>query len=182
MREKFQELDKVSKTELKNSLLKENLAEYTELFERLKYEQNSFSEQAEKKLARDIGLNNSVSRLKDSNETLSNEIEATLAALKDNIRVECSQAVKNALQSDIGALQTNSAEYEKNVLSLIRKTDKQTKQFNDKMQKHLCNFEDKKKKFFNLTVLKIFSFGQVKLSALELLDFLFIFSFSGGKI
>lgn len=108
---------------------------------------------------------------------LSNEIEATLTALKDNIKAECSKEIKNALQGNIRALQTNVAEYEKRINELISKTDEQMKEVNDKMQKHLWDFEEKKRKFFILIVLKIFSFGQVKRSALELSDFLFISSF-----
>lgn len=76
-------------------------------------------------------LNNSISRLKDDNKTLSSELEATLMALKDNIKEECSQEIKKALQGNVEAPQTNIAEYEKRVQSLISKTNQQMKQVNE---------------------------------------------------
>ena len=198
-REKLQELNKQSKTEFENSLLKENLMEYTALFERLKKEQNDFLEQAEKKLESDREqnrqsvrnwqensekrlneLNSSVSSLKDSNRTLSDKIEVTLTALKDDIKAECSQEIKNALQGNLTALQSNISEYEKNISSCISKTDIQMKKFNTKMEMHLNDFEQKKRQFFKFDNAKTFFFWASQAVSFGTFGFLVYFLFFRG--
>lgn len=111
---------------------------------------------------------------------LSNEIEATLTALKDNIKAECSKEIKNALQGNIRALQTNVAEYEKRINELISKTDEQMKEVNDKMQKHLWDFEEKKRKFFHFDSAKNIFFWSSQAVSFGTLGLLVYFLFFRG--
>ncbi|MEG0900306.1 MAG: hypothetical protein RSF40_11435 [Oscillospiraceae bacterium] len=67
--------------------------------------------------------------------------------MRDRIQAECSKEVKNALQSNIRALQTNGAEYEKTVTSVL-----------SRMKSHLRDFESSKRQFFQFDGAKNFFF------------------------
>ena len=112
-RERIQELNRQSRTELENSLLKEALALSSESCEELMKQSNQGQARAEQNRQRDAELSRQliselkkqVEQLENSNELLQNAISAGIGSLRDEVRESTVQEVKKALQANIEAVQ-----------------------------------------------------------------------------
>lgn len=173
-REKLQDHNARSKAEYENSLLKENLTEYTELFERLRTEQNAFLEQAEQSLQNERQKNEqrlnklqeSVNSLRNANEILSQNMSKSIEAMTSDVKAETVKTVQEALKANTDALGSAAkkiADYEKSVI----KTTKES----------LAAFTERQKRFFDFDSLRtaVFWAGCISnfVTLLLLLYFLF---------
>ena len=112
-REQLQELNRQSRTELENSLLKEALAMSSENCEELMKQSNQEQVRAEQNRQRDAEQNRkliselkqSVELLKNSNELLQDAISGEIGSLKDEVKENTVQEVRKALQANIEAIQ-----------------------------------------------------------------------------
>lgn len=136
-RERLQNLNTQSRAELENSLLKENLTEYTALFERLKNEQNSFLQQADQSLKEERKRNalqieqmqKQVNELMEAN--LSESIEDMTSAVKDatiQIVLEGLEEGKN----DLKAERNKILNYEKKINNLMMDNLKEFEKIKDR--------------------------------------------------
>ena len=104
-REQLQELNRQSRTELENSLLKEALAMSSENCEELMKQSNQEQVRAEQNRQRDAEQNRkliselkqSVELLKNSNELLQDAISGEIGSLKDEVKENTVQEVRKAL-------------------------------------------------------------------------------------
>lgn len=199
IKEKFHESSQQTRIEYENSLLKAYLMEYAEVFDKLKQEQNDFLQQQELKLENEREqnkqsvinwqenfekklneLNNSVSNLKSSNKLLTVSIESTIEGLRGRIQTECSQEIRVALKENTSLLNTYISNYDKTVNSLINNTNETMLDVNEKMQKHLYEFDSKKKQFFMFDGIKNFFFWASQVVSFGTLGLLIYFLFVKG--
>ena len=111
-RERIQELNRQSRTELENSLLKEALALSSESCEELMKQSNQGQARAEQNRQRDAELSRQliselkkqVEQLENSNELLQNAISAEIGSLRDEVRESTVQEVKKALEKQSDTL------------------------------------------------------------------------------
>ena len=160
-RERLQELNRQSRTELENSLLKEALAMSSENCEELMKQSNLLLQQAEQNRQRDAEQNRklvselkrSVEQLKNCNELLQNAISGEIGALRDEVRENTVQEVKNALQANIEAIQraTKALEQQSDVLTSV-------------MKQKVREMEDSKNRFLRFEGIKIYLFSAFFLS------------------
>lgn len=154
-REQLQELNRQSRTELENSLLKEALAMSSESCEELMKQSNQEQARAEQNRQRDADqsrkliseLKQSVELLQNSNELLQNAISAEIGALRDEVRENTVQEVKKALQANIEAIQraTKALEKQSDTLTAV-------------MKQKVRELEDSKNSFFKYEGKKIYLF------------------------
>ena len=104
-REQLQELNRQSRTELENSLLKEALAMSSENCEELMKQSNQEQVRAEQNRKLISELKQSVELLKNSNELLQDAISGEIGSLKDEVKENTVQEVRKALQANIEAIQ-----------------------------------------------------------------------------
>ncbi len=144
-RERLQDINSQSRVELENSLLKENLTEYTVLFEKLKIEQNDFLQKAERSWQQERqrneqqmqSLREHMNVLKDANEQLNANMSEAIAALTSDVRAATVQTVDEGLKANKAALDSAAkkvTDYEKG----ITKT----------MSGHLATFNSQQNKLF----------------------------------
>ena len=101
-REQLQELNRQSRTELENSLLKEALALSSESCEELMKQSNQGQARAEQNRQRDAELSRQliselkkqVEQLENSNELLQNAISAEIGSLRDEVRESTSKRLE----------------------------------------------------------------------------------------
>lgn len=154
-REQLQELNRQSRTELENSLLKEALAMSSENCEELMKQSNQELAKAEQNRQRDAEqsrkliseLKQSVELLKNSNELLQNAISGEIGALRDEVRENTVQEVKKALQANIEAIQraTKALEKQSDILTSV-------------MKQKIRELEDSKNGFFRYEGIKMYLF------------------------
>lgn len=130
-REQLQELNRQSRTELENSLLKEALAMSSENCEELMKQSNQEQVRAEQNRQRDAEQNRkliselkqSVELLKNSNELLQDAISGEIGSLKDEVKENTVQEVRKALQANIEAIQraTKLLEKQSDTLTSVMK-------------------------------------------------------------
>lgn len=107
-RERIQELNRQSRTELENSLLKEALALSSESCEELMKQSNQGQARAEQNRQRDAELSRQliselkkqVEQLENSNELLQNAISAGIGSLRDEVRESTVQEVKKGVTGE----------------------------------------------------------------------------------
>ncbi len=107
-RERIQELNRQSRTELENSLLKEALAMSSENCEELMKQSNQEQVRAEQNRQRDAEQNRKliselkkqVEQLENSNELLQNAISAGIGSLRDEVRESTVQEVKKGVTGE----------------------------------------------------------------------------------
>ena len=177
-RERLQELNRQSRTELENSLLKEALAMSSENCEELMKRSNLLLQQADQNRQRDAEQNRklvselkrSVEQLKNCNELLQNAISGEIGALRDEVRENTVQEVKNALQANIEAIQraTKAIEQQSDGLTSV-------------MKQKVREMEDSKNRFFRFEGIKIYLFWAGMASNMITLTLLLIAIF-GDKI
>ena len=154
-REQLQELNRQSRIELENSLLKEALALSSESCEELMKQSNQGQARAEQNRKRDAELNRQliselkkyVEQLENSNELLQNTISAEVRGLKDEVRESTIQEVKKALQANIEAMQKATKALEKQSDILI-----------NVMKQKVRELEDSKNGFFKYEGVKLYLF------------------------
>lgn len=122
--EKLQELNRQSRVEMENSLLKEALALSSEQCEKSLKECVSLLQKAERswqseqqrsneRHARELAdLRAQVERLQSSNAALQREISGRIGALTDRVGQETVQEVSRALQGQADAIQRKTNEFE----------------------------------------------------------------------
>lgn len=157
-RERIQELNRQSRTELENSLLKEALALSSESCEELMKQSNQGQARAEQNRQRDAELSRQliselkkqVEQLENSNELLQNAISAGIGSLRDEVRESTVQEVKKALQANIEAVQ-----------KATKALEKQSDTLTSVMKQKVRELEESKNSFFRYEGLKIYLFGAV---------------------
>ena len=154
-RERIQELNRQSRTELENSLLKEALALSSESCEELMKQSNQGQARAEQNRQRDAELSRQliselkkqVEQLENSNELLQNAISAGIGSLRDEVRESTVQEVKKALQANIEAVQRAT-----------KALEKQSDTLTSVMKQKVRELEESKNSFFRYEGLKIYLF------------------------
>lgn len=154
-REQLQELNRQSRTELENSLLKEALAMSSENCEELMKQSNQEQVRAEQNRQRDAELSRQliselkkqVEQLENSNELLQNAISAGIGSLRDEVRESTVQEVKKALQANIEAVQ-----------KATKALEKQSDTLTSVMKQKVRELEESKNSFFRYEGLKIYLF------------------------
>ena len=154
-REQLQELNRQSRTELENSLLKEALALSSESCEELMKQSNQGQARAEQNRQRDAELSRqliselkkNVEQLENSNELLQNAISAEIGSLRDEVRESTVQEVKKALQANLEAIQrvTEALEKESETLTAV-------------MKQKVRELEESKERFFQFEGTKEYLF------------------------
>ena len=150
-RERIQELNRQSRTELENSLLKEALALSSESCEELMKQSNQGQARAEQNRQRDAELSRQliselkkqVEQLENSNELLQNAISAGIGSLRESTV----QEVKKALQANIEAVQ-----------KATKALEKQSDTLTSVMKQKVRELEESKNSFFRYEGLKIYLF------------------------
>lgn len=153
-RERIQELNRQSRTELENSLL-EALALSSESCEELMKQSNQGQARAEQNRQRDAELSRQliselkkqVEQLENSNELLQNAISAGIGSLRDEVRESTVQEVKKALQANIEAVQ-----------KATKALEKQSDTLTSVMKQKVRELEESKNSFFRYEGLKIYLF------------------------
>ena len=154
-REQLQELNRQSRTELENSLLKEALAMSSENCEELMKQSNQEQVRAEQNRQRDAEQNRkliselkqSVELLKNSNELLQDAISGEIGSLKDEVKENTVQEVRKALQANIEAIQRAT-----------KLLEKQSDTLTSVMKQKLRELEESKNSFFRYEGLKLYLF------------------------
>ena len=154
-REQLQELNRQSRTELENSLLKEALAMSSENCEELMKQSNQEQVRAEQNRQRDAEQNRkliselkqSVELLKNSNELLQDAISGEIGSLKDEVRENTVQEVRKALQANIEAIQRAT-----------KLLEKQSDTLTSVMKQKIRELEESKNNFFRYEGLKLYLF------------------------
>ena len=154
-REQLQEMNRQSRTEMENSLLKEALALSSENCEELMKRSNQEQAKAEQNRQRDaeqsrklIGeMKQSVELLKNSNELLQNAISDEVGALRGEIKESTVREVKKALTGHLDAIQMATQ-------SLEKQSDAITSVMRQKIQE----LENSKKSFFRFEGIKMYLF------------------------
>ena len=154
-REQLQELNRQSRTELENSLLKEALAMSSENCEELMKQSNQEQVRAEQNRQRDAEQNRkliselkqSVELLKNSNELLQDAISGEIGSLKDEVKENTVQEVRKALQANIEAIQRAT-----------KLLEKQSDTLTSVMKKKIRELEESKNSFFRYEGLKLYLF------------------------
>ena len=154
-RERIQELNRQSRTELENSLLKEALALSSESCEELMKQSNQGQARAEQNRQRDAELSRqliselkkNVEQLENGNELLQNAISAEIGSLRDEVRESTVQEVKKALQANLEAIQrvTEALEKESETLTAV-------------MKQKVRELEESKERFFQFEGTKEYLF------------------------
>ena len=153
--EQLQEMNRQSRTELENSLLKEALALSSENCEKLMKQSNQEQAQAEQNRRKDAEQNRqliselkqSVELLKNSNELLQDAISGEIGNLRGEVRENTVQEVKKALQANIEAIQRATK-------ALENQSDELTKVMKRKVEE----LENSKNSFFKYEGKKIYLF------------------------
>ena len=120
-REQLQELNRQSRTELENSLLKEALAMSSENCEELMKQSNQEQVRAEQNRQRDAEQNRkliselkqSVELLKNSNELLQDAISGEIGSLKDEVKENTVQEVRKSKWGNYGKFNGEKLELER---------------------------------------------------------------------
>lgn len=154
-REQLQELNRQSRIELENSLLKEALAMSSENCEELLKQYNQEQVKAEQNRKRDAEQNRklinemqqNVELLKKSNELLQLVISQKIGDLKDEVRESTVREVEKALQANIEAIQGATKEIEK-----------ETDTLKTVMGQKVRELENSKNSFFKYEGKKIYVF------------------------
>lgn len=154
-REQLQELNRQSRTELENSLLKEALAMSSENCEELMKQSNQEQVRAEQNRQRDAEQNRkliselkqSVDLLKNSNELLQDAISGEIGSLKDEVKENTVQEVRKALQANIEAIQRAT-----------KLLEKQSDTLTSVMKQKIRELEESKNSFFRYEGLKLYLF------------------------
>lgn len=146
-REQLQELNRQSRTELENSLLKEALAMSSENCEELMKQSNQEQVRAEQNRKLISELKQSVELLKNSNELLQDAISGEIGSLKDEVKENTVQEVRKALQANIEAIQR--------VTKLL---EKQSDTLTSVMKQKIRELEESKNSFFRYEGLKLYLF------------------------
>ena len=154
-REQLQELNRQSRTELENSLLKEALALSSESCEELMKQSNQGQARAEQNRQRDAELSRqliselkkNVEQLENSNELLQNAISAEIGSLRDEVRESTVQEVRKALQANIEAVQRAT-----------KALEKQSDTLTSVMKQKVRELEESKNSFFRYEGLKLYLF------------------------
>lgn len=154
-REQLQELNRQSRTELENSLLKEALAMSSENCEELMKQSNQEQVRAEQNRQRDAEQNRkliselkqSVELLKNSNELLQDAISDEVGSLKDEVKENTVQEVRKALQANIEAIQRAT-----------KLLEKQSDTLTSVMKQKIRELEESKNSFFRYEGLKLYLF------------------------
>jgi len=154
-REQLQELNRQSRTELENSLLKEALALSSESCEELMKQSNQGQARAEQNRQRDAELSRqliselkkNVEQLENSNELLQNAISAEIGSLRDEVRENTVQEVRKALQANIEAVQRAT-----------KALEKQSDTLTSVMKQKVRELEESKNSFFRYEGLKLYLF------------------------
>ena len=154
-REQLQELNRQSRTELENSLLKEALAMSSENCEELMKQSNQEQVRAEQNRQRDAEQNRkliselkqSVDLLKNSNELLQDAISDEVGSLKDEVKENTVQEVRKALQANIEAIQRAT-----------KLLEKQSDTLTSVMKQKIRELEESKNNFFRYEGLKLYLF------------------------
>ena len=147
-REQLQELNRQSRTELENSLLKEALAMSSENCEELMKQSNQEQVRAEQNRQRDAEQNRkliselkqSVELLKNSNELLQDAISGEIGSLKDEVKENTVQEVREAIQRATKLL------------------EKQSDTLTSVMKQKIRELEESKNSFFRYEGLKLYLF------------------------
>ena len=155
VREQLQELNRQSRTELENSLLKEALAMSSENCEELMKQSNQEQVRAEQNRQRDAEQNRkliselkqSVELLKNSNELLQDAISGEIGSLKDEVKENTVQEVRKALQANIEAIQRAT-----------KLLEKQSDTLTSVMKQKIRELEESKNSFFRYEGLKLYLF------------------------
>ena len=146
-REQLQELNRQSRTELENSLLKEALAMSSENCEELMKQSNQEQVRAEQNRKLISELKQSVELLKNSNELLQDAISGEIGSLKDEVKENTVQEVRKALQANIEAIQRAT-----------KLLEKQSDTPPSVMKQTLRELEESKNSFFRYEGLKLYLF------------------------
>ena len=146
-REQLQELNRQSRTELENSLLKEALAMSSENCEELMKQSNQEQVRAEQNRKLISELKQSVELLKNSNELLQDAISGEIGSLKDEVKENTVQEVRKALQANIEAIQRAT-----------KLLEKQSDTLTSVMKQKLRELEESKNSFFRYEGLKLYLF------------------------
>ena len=146
-REQLQELNRQSRTELENSLLKEALAMSSENCEELMKQSNQEQVRAEQNRKLISELKQSVELLKNSNELLQDAISGEIGSLKDEVKENTVQEVRKALQANIEAIQWAT-----------KLLEKQSDTLTSVMKQKIRELEESKNSFFRYEGLKLYLF------------------------
>ncbi|BEJ74306.1 hypothetical protein ACE355_009175 (plasmid) [Campylobacter coli] len=146
-REQLQELNRQSRTELENSLLKEALAMSSENCEELMKQSNQEQVRAEQNRKLISELKQSVELLKNSNELLQDAISGEIGSLKDEVKENTVQEVRKALQANIEAIQRAT-----------KLLEKQSDTLTSVMKQKIRELEESKNSFFRYEGLKLYLF------------------------
>ena len=146
-REQPQELNRQSRTELENSLLKEALAMSSENCEELMKQSNQEQVRAEQNRKLISELKQSVELLKNSNELLQDAISGEIGSLKDEVKENTVQEVRKALQANIEAIQRAT-----------KLLEKQSDTLTSVMKQKIRELEESKNSFFRYEGLKLYLF------------------------
>ena len=154
-REQLQELNRQSRTELENSLLKEALAISSENCEELMKQSTQEQVRAEQNRQKDAEqsrkliseLKQNVEQLETSNELLQNAIASEIGALKDEVRENTIQEVREALQANIEAIQRAT-----------KLLEKQSDTLTNVMKQKVRELENIKNSFFQFEGFKMYLF------------------------
>lgn len=146
-REQLQELNRQSRTELENSLLKEALAMSSENCEELMKQSNQEQVRAEQNRKLISELKQSVELLKNSNELLQDAISDEVGSLKDEVKENTVQEVRKALQANIEAIQRAT-----------KLLEKQSDTLTSVMKQKIRELEESKNSFFRYEGLKLYLF------------------------
>lgn len=142
-RERLQNLNTQSRAELENSLLKENLTEYTALFERLKNEQNSFLQQADQSLKEERKRNalqieqmqKQVNELMEANKLLNANLSESIEDMTSAVKDATIQIVLEGLEegkNDLKAERNKILNYEKKINNLMMDNLKEFEKIKDR--------------------------------------------------
>lgn len=146
-REQLQELNRQSRTEPENSLLKEALAMSSENCEELMKQSNQEQVRAEQNRKLISELKQSVELLKNSNELLQDAISGEIGSLKDEVKENTVQEVRKALQANIEAIQRAT-----------KLLEKQSDTLTSVMKQKIRELEESKNSFFRYEGLKLYLF------------------------
>ena len=154
-REQLQELNRQSRTELENSLLKEALMISSENCEELMKQSNQEQVRAEQNRQRDEELNRKIFRelkqlfeqLENSNELLQDVISDEIGALRGEVRENTVQEVRKALQANIDAIQRAT-----------KLLEKQSDTLTSVMKQKIRELEESKNSFFRYEGFKMYLF------------------------
>lgn len=96
--------------------------------------------------------------------------------LKCEIKEECSIEIQKALEGNSKALEDNIKNYSKRLKFGTDAFNERMKKYNDKMQTHLNDFENKKKNFFQFDTFRglLFWVSQIVMIALFVKVFFFL--------